>query len=168
MIGEPVFHQVWLVYLGLAILVATSLVMRRTALGVALHAGARRRCRSINRAVGDAAALWRRAVLGRDVGAAGCFISIGDIHTFTEGMTSGAGYLAIAAIIFGNWKIGRTAGRVPAVRRSECVAVPVADDRRPCADRAAGHVPYLLALVAVAGLIGRQTAPPALTQPFRR
>jgi simple sugar transport system permease protein len=26
----------------------------------------------------------------------------------------------------------------------------------------------LLALVAVAGLIGRQTAPPALTQPFRR
>ena len=29
-------------------------------------------------------------------------------------------------------------------------------------------LPYLLALVAVAGLIGRQTAPPALTQPFRR
>ena len=39
---------------------------------------------------------------------AGCFLSIGDIHTFTEGMTNGAGYLALAAVIFGNWKIGRT------------------------------------------------------------
>jgi simple sugar transport system permease protein len=39
---------------------------------------------------------------------AGCFLSIGDIHTFTEGMTKGVGYLAIAAVIFGNWKLGRT------------------------------------------------------------
>ena len=30
------------------------------------------------------------------------------------------------------------------------------------------RLPYLLALVTVAGLIGRQSAPPALTQPFRR
>ena len=39
---------------------------------------------------------------------AGAFLSIGDIHTFTEGMTRGAGYLAIAAVIFGKWKIGGT------------------------------------------------------------
>ena len=39
---------------------------------------------------------------------AGAFLSIGDIHTFTEGMTNGVGYLAIVAVIFGNWKIMRT------------------------------------------------------------
>ena len=38
----------------------------------------------------------------------GAFLSIGDIHTFTEGMTRGAGYLAIASVIFGKWKIGGT------------------------------------------------------------
>ena len=38
----------------------------------------------------------------------GAFISIADIHTFTENMTNGAGYLALAAVIFGGWNIGRT------------------------------------------------------------
>jgi general nucleoside transport system permease protein len=33
---------------------------------------------------------------------------LGDIHTFTEGMTRGSGYLAIAAVIFGKWKILNT------------------------------------------------------------
>ncbi len=37
---------------------------------------------------------------------AGCFLSIGDIRTFTEGMTRCAGYLAIASVIFGKWRIG--------------------------------------------------------------
>lgn len=36
------------------------------------------------------------------------FLSIGDIHAFTEGMTRGAGYLAIASVIFGKWRIGGT------------------------------------------------------------
>ena len=38
----------------------------------------------------------------------GAFLSLGDIHTFTEGMTNGAGYLALVGVIFGNWKTGRT------------------------------------------------------------
>jgi general nucleoside transport system permease protein len=38
----------------------------------------------------------------------GAFLSIGDIHTFTEGMTHGAGYLAVASVIFGKWRIGGT------------------------------------------------------------
>lgn len=29
-------------------------------------------------------------------------------HAFTEGMTNGAGYLAIVAVIFGNWSLYRT------------------------------------------------------------
>jgi general nucleoside transport system permease protein len=97
---------------------------------------------------------------------AGAFLSIGDIHTFTEGMTRGAGYLAIAAVIFGKWKIlgttlacmlfgGATAMQfqLPALG----VAVPNA---------LLIMMPYLLALLAVAGLVGRQTAPAALAEPY--
>ena len=57
---------------------------------------------------------------------AGCFLSIGDIHTFTEGMTNGAGYLALAAVIFGNWKIGAHRARLPVLRRRDGAAVPAA------------------------------------------
>jgi simple sugar transport system permease protein len=98
----------------------------------------------------------------------GCFISIGDIHTFTEGMTNGVGYLAIAAIIFGNWQIGRMVlasllfGAATALQfllPSLGVQVPIA---------LLIMLPYVLALFAVAGLIGRQTAPATLSQPYRR
>ena len=68
-IGETVFHQVWLLYAGLAVLIATSIVMRRTSLGIALHAaGVAPRAVDQSGLVGCGAALWRGAVLGRDVG----------------------------------------------------------------------------------------------------
>lgn len=100
--------------------------------------------------------------------AGGCLLSIGNIHTFTEGMTNGTGYLAIAAIIFGNWKIGRTAlacllfGAASALQ----FQLPLLGIQVPTALLI--MLPYLLALIAVAGLIGRQTAPAALTQPYQR
>lgn len=168
-VGGPVFHQVWLLYAGLAVLAATALAMRRTALGIALHAvGVSPR--AVDQSGLPVAKLRYGAVLfsGAMSGAAGCFISIGDIHTFTEGMTNGAGYLVIAAIIFGNWKFDRTAlacllfGVAAAMQfqlQMFGVQVPTA---------LLVMLPYLLALVAVAGLVGRQTAPAALAQPFRR
>lgn len=168
-VGEPVFHQVWLLYAGLAVLLATAWTLRHTALGIALHA-AGVSPRAVDQSGLSVAKLRYGAVLfsGLTSAAAGCFISIGDIHTFTEGMTNGTGYLVIAAIIFGNWKIGRTAlacllfGAATAMQfqlQMFGVQVPTA---------LLVMLPYLLALVAVAGLIGRQTAPPALAQPFRR
>lgn len=169
LIGEPVFHQVWLLYAGLLVLAATAWTMRHTALGIALHAvGVSPR--AVDQSGLSVVRLRYGAVLfsGVMAAAAGCFISIGDIHTFTEGMTNGTGYLVIAAIIFGNWKIGRTA--------LACLLFGAATAMQFQLQMFGLHVPtallvmlpYLLALVAVAGLIGRQTAPPSLTRPFTR
>jgi simple sugar transport system permease protein len=99
---------------------------------------------------------------------AGCFLSIGDIHTFTEGMTNGAGYLALAAVIFGNWKIGRTVlaclffGAATALQ----FQLPAMGVNVPTALLI--MLPYLMALVAVGGLVGRQTAPSYLTRAYVR
>ncbi|WP_322015804.1 ABC transporter permease [Paraburkholderia sp. J12] len=169
LIGDAVFHQVWLLYAGLAILAATAWTMRHTALGIALHAvGVSPR--AVDQSGVSVTKLRYGAVLFSGVmsAAAGCFISIGDIHTFTEGMTNGTGYLVIAAIIFGNWKIGRTA--------LACLLFGAATAMQFQLQMFGLHVPtallvmlpYLLALIAVAGLIGRQTAPPSLTRPFTR
>jgi simple sugar transport system permease protein len=167
--GDTMFHQVWLVYLGIAILIVTGLVMRCTALGVALHAvGAAPK--AVDQSGLSVTRLRYGAVLFSGVMAAagGCFISIGDIHTFTENMTAGSGYLAIAAIIFGNWKLGRTFGACLLFGAASALQfqLPLMGIDVPTALLI--MLPYLLALIAVAGLIGRQTAPAALTQPFKR
>ncbi len=167
--GGAIFEQVWLVYLGVALLAATAWALRATALGLALHASGAAPG-ALDKAGMSVTRMRYGAVLFSGVMAAlaGSFISIGDIHTFTEGMTGGAGYLAIAAIIFGNWKPGRmllacllfgTASALQFFLPAIGVHVPVA---------LLIMLPYVLALLAVAGLIGRQTAPHALTQPYRR
>jgi ABC-type uncharacterized transport system permease subunit len=167
--GPTVFDQVWLFYAGLVIIAATAWMMRHTAIGLAIHATGVAP-RAVDKSGLSVARVRYGAVLFSGVMAslAGCFISIGDIHTFTEGMTSGTGYLAIAAIIFGNWRLGRMLlacllfGAATALQfflPSIGVQVPSA---------LLIMLPYVLALVAVAGLIGRQTAPTSLTEPYQR
>jgi ABC-type uncharacterized transport system permease subunit len=167
--GEHLFRQVGLLYFALLVLIVVAWVLRSTALGLALHAAgnapraADKSGLSVNR-------LRYGAVLFTGVlsALAGCFLSIGDIHTFTEGMTSGAGYLAIAAVIFGNWRVGRTAlacllfGGATALQ----FQLPALGIELPNALLI--MLPYVLALVAVAGAMGRQHAPAGLTQPFVR
>lgn len=164
-----VFDQVWLLYLGLAVLAGAAWTLKATALGLALHAGGADPV-ALDKAGMSVARVRYGAVLFSGVMAAvaGSFISIGDIHTFTEGMTGGAGYLAIAAIIFGNWKPGRMLlacllfGAASALQ----FLLPAIGIDVPSALLI--MLPYVLALLAVAGLIGRQTAPGALTLPYRR
>ncbi|TAL23366.1 MAG: ABC transporter permease [Aquabacterium sp.] len=168
-IGEQVFRQAWLLYLGLAVVALAAWTLRKTAWGLSIHA-----CGMAPRAADKSGLPVNRiryaAVLFTGVmsALAGCFLSIGDIHTFTEGMTNGAGYLAIAAVIFGNWKLGRTLlacllfGAATALQ----FQLPALGVQVPNALLI--MLPYVLALLAVGGLVGRQTAPAALTQAYVR
>ena len=145
--------------------------------GSALHLrrprrSCRRRRAEGGRQVGPFGALRIRyaAVLfaGFMASLAGAFLSIGDIHTFTEGMTRGAGYLAIASVIFGKWRIGGTVlacllfGAATALQ----FQLPAMGINVPNALLI--MLPYLLALMAVGGLVGRQMAPATLGEAYRR
>ena len=167
--GEQVFRQTWLLYAGLVLVALIAWAMRHTALGLALHA-AGAAPRAVDKSGLSVNRLRYGAVMLTGVmsALAGCFLSIGDIHTFTEGMTNGAGYLAIAAVIFGNWRIGRTVGACLLFGAATALQfqLPAMGVQVPSALLI--MLPYLLALLAVGGLVGRQTAPAALTQPFIR
>ncbi len=168
-LGPALFQQVWMLYLALALVVATALVLRYTALGLVLRA-AGADPRSVDKAGLSILAVRYGAVLfaGLTAALAGAFLSIGDIHTFTEGMTSGAGYLAIAAVIFGNWRVGRTLGACLLFGGATALQFQLPDLGIALPTAILVMLPYLLAFLAVAGVVGRQTAPAALTLPYRR
>ncbi len=168
-LGEHVFRQTWLLYAGIALVAATAWMLRRTAIGLAVHAAGSAPAAADKSGL-SVTAIRYGAVLFTGVmsALAGCFLSIGDIHTFTEGMTGGAGYLAIAAVIFGNWKIGRTllacllfGGAIALQFQLPAMGVNIPNALLIM-------LPYVLALLAVGGLVGRQVAPSALTQPYLR
>jgi simple sugar transport system permease protein len=168
-IGSAVFEQVWLLYAGIAVIVFVALVLRHTGLGLAIHA-AGAEPRAVDKSGLSLTRIRYGCVLfaGFMASLAGAFLSIGDIHTFTEGMTRGAGYLAIASVIFGKWRIGGTAlacllfGAATALQ----FQLPALGIEVPNALLI--MMPYLLALLAVGGLVGRQMAPPALGEAYQR
>jgi simple sugar transport system permease protein len=169
LLGEHVFHQTWLLYAGLMVVGLIAWMMRHTALGLSLHA-AGAAPKAVDKSGLSVTAIRYGAVMLTGVmsALAGCFLSIGDIHTFTEGMTNGAGYLAIAAVIFGNWRIGRTLAACLLFGAATALQfqLPAFGIQVPSAVLI--MLPYLLALLAVGGLVGRQTAPAYLTQAYVR
>jgi len=168
-LGPALFQQVGLVYAGLALVVLIWALLRYTALGLAIDAvGEHPRA-------ADQAGVWVAGVryagvvvAGVMAGLAGVFISVGDINTFTEGMTNGQGYLAIAAVIFGGWVGWRTLGAC--LLFGTATALQFQLPAMGIAIPTAGLImlPYVLALLAVAGLVGRLSPPSALTIPYRR
>jgi general nucleoside transport system permease protein len=167
--GEAVFEQVWLVYAGVAIIALTALVLRYTSYGIAIHA-AGAEPRAVDKSGLSVAFIRYCAVLftGFMSALGGAFLSIGDIHTFTEGMTRGAGYLAIASVIFGKWKIGGTILACLLFGAATALQFQLPTLGIDVPNALLIMLPYLLALLAVGGLAGRQTAPRALGEPFRR
>ena len=167
--GAAVFNQTWLLYAALAVVVAIAFVMRFTAVGLAIHA-AGAEPRALDKSGGSVTRIRYGAVVftGMMSALGGAFLSLGDIHTFTEGMTNGAGYLALVAVIFGNWKVGRTVfaclffGAATALQ----FQLPAMGVEIPTAILI--MLPYVMALLAVGGLVGRQTPPPYLNHAYVR
>jgi simple sugar transport system permease protein len=169
LLGPALFEQVWLVYAALVLVVLVAVVLRYTGIGLAVQA-AGADPRVVDRA-GVSVLRVRYAVVlfaGFTSALGGAFLSIGDIHTFTEGMTRGAGYLAITAVIFGNWRIWRCVGACLLFGAATALQFQLSDIGFTVPTALLVMLPYLLAFLAVAGLVGRQTAPAALAIPYQR
>ena len=81
-------------------------------------------------------------------------------------MTAGRGFIALAALIFGNWRpFGAFARRCSSASSTRARVPP----RRRTPTRAAvlfQALPYVLTLIAVAGVIGRSIPPAAVGRPY--
>src|SRR5262249_2031269 len=168
-LGIALFRQVGLVYVGLAVVVLIWALLEHTAFGLAIRAVGEDP-RAADQA-GVPVALVRYAgvlVAGLMAGLAGVFISVGGIHTVTEGMTNGQGYLALAAVIFGGWIGWRTLAACLLFGTATALQfqLPAIGIEIPTAGLM--MLPYVLALLAVGGLVGRLRPPAALTIPFER
>jgi general nucleoside transport system permease protein len=96
----------------------------------------------------------------------GAFLSIGfGGGSFTENMTEGRGFIALAAMIFGNWRPFGAWGAALLFGFSTALAY-----RLPVYSGSAATLfqvlPYVLTLIAVAGVIGRSVPPAADGQPY--
>lgn len=105
-------------------------------------------------------------IAGGIAGLGGSFFTLGSVGLFSQNMTSGAGFIALAAVIFGRWDPIR--GMLAAllfgfVTNLQSVLGILGI---PIPSQFLLMLPYLATILAVAGLVGRVRGPAAAGQPY--
>jgi general nucleoside transport system permease protein len=104
-------------------------------------------------------------------GAGGAFLSVGVISGFNENMTAGRGFIALAAVIAGNWRPFGSLFFACLFGFSTALAFRLGDAYRDSVaglDVLAQMLPYVLTLIIVAGVIGKSIPPAAVGRPYTK
>jgi ABC-type uncharacterized transport system permease subunit len=106
-------------------------------------------------------------------GIAGAYLSIGQSSLFTRNMTSGRGFIALAALIFGKWRPVQTMLACVLFGLTEAVSIQMQGVvKLPSGEdipvQFIQMVPYLLTIVVLAGFIGHSRPPRALGVPYEK
>jgi general nucleoside transport system permease protein len=157
-----------MVWISLALLVVSWVVMFKTPIGLRIRAvGEHPRAADT---VGISVYAVRYAAVttsGALAALGGVFLSIGFVHSFSENMTAGRGFIALAALIFGRWRPFGAFGAALLFGFASAFA-----PRLENVDAWANYgtlfqaLPYVLTLIAVAGVIGRSIPPAAVGRPY--
>jgi simple sugar transport system permease protein len=168
-IGPIFFNHNALVYAAFALVPISWFVLNKTTLGLKIRAVGE------NPEAADALGVsvervryLAETVGGALAGIAGASLSIALLNVFQQNLTNGMGFIAVALVYFGRWRmVGALAGSmlfsiVNALQLwMQVLGVPVPPDF-------ALMMPYVLTIVVLAFTAGRVRAPAALSKPFER
>ncbi len=173
-LGEQLFTARPIFFSMFAIVFATWWVLFRTPFGL--------RVRSVGEhphaaeTVGiDVVRIRYTAVIigGLIAGLGGAWFSMESQGGFQDNMTNGAGFIALAALIFGKWRPWTAFGGAMLFgftralgSRLQILGVEVGDFEIP--SEFWQSLPFVVTIIVVAGLIGRAIPPAAVGKPFQR
>jgi ABC-type uncharacterized transport system permease subunit len=95
----------------------------------------------------------------------GAFLSIGFVGSFAENMTSGRGFIALAAVIFGKWRPAWAFAATLLFGFGFALRIPLQREA-DVSEYLISTLPYVLTLIALVGLIGRSVPPAADGKPY--
>jgi general nucleoside transport system permease protein len=95
----------------------------------------------------------------------GAYLSVGFVGSFNENMTNGRGFIALAAVIFGNWRPFGAFAAALLFGASTALSFRLAQSWGN-ASVLFQSLPYVLVLIAVAGVIARPTPPASAGRPY--
>lgn len=84
-----------------------------------------------------------------------------DQHQFTDGMTAGRGFIALAAVIFGRWDPARAGLACLLFAAAETLQIQL-QGANAIPTQFVQMIPYVLTIIALAGVVGRSIPPAAL------
>jgi len=150
-----------LLWLGLIVPVAVAYMVYRTPFGLRIRAAGEHP--DAAESVGVSVKRVRYvavAISGMLAGLGGVYLAL-DQHQFTDQMTAGRGFIALSAVIFGRWDPIRAALACLLFAAAETLQIQL-QGSHAIASQFVEMIPYVLTIVALAGVVGRAVPPAAL------
>jgi simple sugar transport system permease protein len=166
-IGPLLFQANIVVYLAYVLIIVIDVALFRTRWGLRTRAVGEHPKAADTVGIKVLAVRYRNVILGGAVaGLGGAYFTIGSVGGFAKNITSGNGFIALAALIFGRWSpIGAVGaallfGFASALNVMLSITVPLIPSNF------LAMLPYLATIFAVAGLVGKVRAPAADGEPY--
>ncbi|WP_455383653.1 ABC transporter permease [Salinispira pacifica] len=168
-IGPLLFNQNIFVYLTILILIAVQLGLFHTRWGLRVRAVGENPKAAETVGIDVIRVRYRNVILGGVVaGIGGASFTIGSTGQFASNMTSGLGYIALAAMIFGRWRPLGALGAALLFGFADALQFTLSVLNVPIPSDILSMFPYLATIFAVAGLVGRVVPPAADGQAYVR
>jgi general nucleoside transport system permease protein len=168
-LGPAIGHLSIMIWAGFALVIASYYVVFKTPIGLRIRA-----CGEHPRAA-DTVGINVYAIRYGCVVLSGILAALGGVYlsdgsgggTFVNNITDGRGFIALAAMIFGNWRPFGAFGAALLFGFSSAVALRL-QVYSASASTLFNVLPYVLTLIAVGGVIGRTVPPAADGKPYKK
>jgi ABC-type uncharacterized transport system permease subunit len=166
-IGPVLFEANLLVWIALVLVVLIHFGLSRTRWGLRTRAVGEHPTAADTVGVRVRGLRYLNVLLGGVVaGIGGAYFTLVATGSFTKNMTAGAGFIALAALIFGRFTPIGAFGAALFFGFAQKLATYLGAIESPVPSQFLNMLPYLATLIAVAGLVGRVRAPAADGIPY--
>ncbi|CAN5256951.1 MAG: ABC transporter permease [Nocardioides sp.] len=166
-IGPVLFRQTLIVYLMYVVVGVVTWALYRSKWGLRLRAVGEHPKAADTVGINVIRTRYRAIILGGAIaGLGGAFYTLVAVSQFTREMTGGAGYIALAAVIFGRWDPLRATLAALLFGFAQKLQGTLSAINSPVPSEFMLMLPYVVTLLAVAGLVGKSRAPAADGVPY--
>jgi general nucleoside transport system permease protein len=168
-VGPVLFDQNLFVYLAGILLVAVNVGLFRTRWGLRVRSVGEHPRAAETVGLNVIRTRYSNVILGGVLaGIGGAYFTVGSIGEFTTDMTSGLGFVALAAMIFGRWRPYGALGAALLFGFAESLQSVLGVLNVGIPAPFLSMAPYVITIAVVSGLVGRVRPPAADGVPYSR
>jgi simple sugar transport system permease protein len=168
-IGPILFEQTLLVYLALLFVPISWFVLYKTTIGLKIRAVGEHPRAADTVGINVSGVRYASVLLcGAMTGLGGAFLCLGQLNLFADGLTSGRGFMALAAVIFGKWDPFGVLAATLLFGTADALQFRLQTLGLPVSYRIFLMLPYVLTIIALVGVVRRVRSPASLSTPYDR
>lgn len=170
-IGQALFNVNIIVYITYALVIVVDVALFRTRWGLRTRAVGEHPKAADTVGIRVLRTRYRNVIIGGLIaGLAGAILTIGGSGAFNSNISSGKGFIALAAVIFGRWspRGAIAAALLFGFMDQLQITLGIVGTPVPLPSAFLSMLPYIATVIAVAGVVGRVQAPAADGEPYRK